>query len=109
MTPSPLRFCRNVIRWNRYFGGGVILVDNPLYQSVRLFSRGCHNIDRYVFAAKLAVMESDAAVCGGKQGVVLTKADIGARIEFGAALTHEDVAANNFLAAELLHTKALRL
>jgi hypothetical protein len=41
--------------------------------------------------------------------MVLADADIGARIIFGAALAHDDVAADDMLAAELFHAEALGL
>src|SRR5687768_5870979 len=71
-----------------------------------LFGGFCHGVDRYIFAAKLAVVESDVAFCGREQRVVLAHADVGARVHLGAALAHDDVAADHFLTAELLHAKA---
>jgi hypothetical protein len=41
-----------------------------------------------------------------KQGVILAHADIVAGIEFGAALTNNDIAGQNLLAAKLLYAKA---
>src|SRR5438045_8021882 len=63
----------------------------------------------HVFAAELAVAERDAAVGKREQGVILADADVVARVPFGAALAHDDVAGAHGLAAELLHTKALAL
>src|SRR3546814_19917436 len=40
-----------------------------------------------------------------EQRVILADADIAARIEFGAALAHDDVARNGDFAAELLHAE----
>jgi hypothetical protein len=57
-------------------------------------------------AAELAVAERDAAVGKRKEGVILAHADIGARIIFGAALAHDDVAADDGLATELLDAEA---
>src|SRR5690606_37784905 len=61
---------------------------------------------RYIFAAELAVVESDAAVGGREQRVVLAHPDVDARIDPGPALTHDNVAADHVLSAELLHAKA---
>src|SRR5205085_9481938 len=73
---------------------------------IRLFCGLCHCVHRDVLAGLLAVVESDAA--GGKreQGVILADADIDARVDPGPALAHDDVAADHFLAAELLHAEA---
>src|SRR5690348_3866911 len=60
-------------------------------------------------AAELAVAERDAAFGQRKEGVVLAHADIVARIIFGAALAHDDVAGEDSLAAELLHAEPLAL
>ena len=49
--------------------------------------------------------EVDAAVGKGKQGMVLAHADIGAGMNFGTALAHQDVAGKNALAAEPLHAE----
>src|SRR4051812_43804540 len=77
------------------------LLDHPI-----LFGGDCHNVDRHVLAALLAIVESDAAAGERKEGVILAEADIGARIDAGAALADDDVAADHFLAAELLHAEA---
>jgi len=53
-------------------------------------------------------LEMDRAVNLGEQGVVLANADIVARVELGAALTHEDVAGRNQLTAVALHAQAFR-
>ena len=47
------------------------------------------------------------ALTKGKERVIAAKADVGARMEFGAALAHENLAAIDGLAAEALHAKAL--
>src|SRR3954447_24551742 len=62
-----------------------------------------------VFAAKLAVAERDLAVGKRKKSMILAQADVVARVPLGAALTHDDVAGANTLAAELLHAEALAL
>src|SRR3546814_1506575 len=76
------------------------LEDRPLFGCFR------HGVDRHIFAAKLAIVESDLAVGGCEQRVVLAHADVDARIDAGAALAHDNVAADHFLTAELLHAKA---
>src|SRR5699024_4620324 len=45
----------------------------------------------------------------GEQRVVSATADAHARVELGAALTHQDLAGVDLLAAEALHTEALRV
>src|SRR5687767_8477259 len=62
-----------------------------------------------VLAVQLAVAKRDGAGGQRKQGVILADADILARIIFGAALAHDDVAGEDRLAAELLHAKPLAL
>src|SRR6478735_1993546 len=71
-----------------------------------LFGGFRHNLHRAEFTAELALVECHAAVDEREKGVILADADIGARIEFGAALTHEDVAGDRFLTTELLHAEA---
>src|SRR5213076_1709877 len=95
-SPSTCRIVRPAgpSRW-------MTLCDHPM-----LFGGLRHNVDRHVLAAELAIVESDAAVGERKEGVVLAEADVGARIDAGAALAHEDVAADHFLATELLHAEA---
>ena len=73
---------------------------------VRLFGSLCHHIYRYIFAAKFAVVEHHAAFGKRKQGVVLANTHIAARIDLGAALTHDNVATDDGFAAEFLHAKA---
>src|SRR6185312_17305263 len=48
-------------------------------------------------------LERHRTVAQGKKRMVLANAHILARPEFGAALTHDDVAADDLLAAEQLH------
>src|SRR3546814_12438408 len=67
------------------------LEDRPLFGCFR------HGVDRHIFAAKLAIVESDLAVGGCEQRVVLAHADVDARIDAGAALAHDNVAADHFL------------
>src|SRR3546814_9903881 len=68
---------------------------------------GCrHNcVYRAELSAELALVEGHAAFDEREQRVILADADIAARIEFGAALAHEDVARNGDFAAELLHAE----
>src|SRR3546814_10201435 len=66
------------------------------------------SVDRYIFAAELAGVEYHAAFAQREQRMVLAHADIAARIDAGAALANDDVAADHFLTAELLNAKALR-
>src|SRR3546814_5969238 len=48
-----------------------------------------------------------SAFGGGEDSVVAAHADIGAGMELGAALAHQDVAGDDGFAAELLHAEAL--
>jgi len=81
---------------------GRSVIDRPLF--------GCfgHHIDRHILAAELAGVEYHAAFTEREQRVVLTHADIAAGIDARAALADNDVAADHFLTAELLHAKTLR-
>ena len=49
--------------------------------------------------------EGNMSVSQGKQGVILADTDIGARVELGATLAHDDRAAADQFAAKLLHTE----
>ena len=53
--------------------------------------------------------EGDMPVHQGEQGVVLTHADIGAGMESGATLAHDDGASRDQLATKGLHTEHLGL
>src|SRR5690349_8144970 len=53
--------------------------------------------------------ELDRARRQGEQGVVATAADVGAGVEVGAALTHDDLAGLDDLAAEALDAEVLRV
>src|SRR3569832_2194386 len=76
-----------------------------------LFRRLRHRVrignHRYERAALVAFAEGYLAVAKREERVVLAHADIGAGMELGTALTHDDVAAGNLLAAEHLHTQHL--
>src|SRR5690242_4546687 len=82
----------------------IALVGNP-DDCPMLFGCGHNLLYRAEFAAELALVESHAALDEREEGVILADADIGAGVEFGAALTHEDVARNGDFATELLHAK----
>lgn len=71
-----------------------------------LFRSFGHHINRHIFAAELAIMETHATVRGSEQRVVFTHANIHARIYAGAALTNDDVTTDDFLATEFLYAKA---
>src|SRR3546814_16801418 len=74
---------------------------------------GCrHNcVYRAELSAELALVEGHAAFDEREQRVILADAVIAARIEFGAALAHDEVARNGVCTAELLHaaTTACRI
>src|SRR3546814_6432490 len=72
------------------------LEDRPLFGCFR------HGVDRHLFAAKLAIVESDLAVGGCEQRVVIDPADVVARINAGDAMWHDTVSAANLLTASLL-------
>ena len=78
---------------------GQPVIDRPLFRCA------APHVYTYKLATQLAVAERDLAVGERKQGMVLAHADAGARIIFGAALTHDDVARGDSLAAELLHAE----
>src|SRR5690606_33324756 len=63
--------------------------------------------NRHVTTATTLGGEFHGAGHGGEQRAVAAEADVGARVEGGAALTHEDVASQNVLAAVFLHAEAL--
>ena len=58
-------------------------------------------------AVLAAVLEADHAADLGEEGVVLAAADVGAGLERGAALTDDDAAAEDGLAAEYLDAEPL--
>ena len=63
--------------------------------------------DAHVFATKGAFgLKLDHAVHFREQGVVLAQANAVTGVEFGAALTNQDVASLYSLAAEQFHAKA---
>src|SRR5262245_1822519 len=69
-------------------------------------SHSVARLHRNVGATAAAVLEADGAGRLGEQGVVLAHADIGAGVELGAALAHQNVAGENFLRTELLDAEA---
>jgi len=54
---------------------------------------GVVNADKAAFL--LALVKADFSFGQGKEGMILAHADIGRRIEFGAALADNDVAGND--------------
>src|SRR5690606_38100897 len=63
--------------------------------------------DTHVATAKSALhFEFDHAFHFREQGVILAHANTVTGVELGTALTHDDVARNDFLAAIHLHAKA---
>ena len=79
--------CRSLIR-----RVGVMPAGAPSFCSRRLFCGLLGRYDRYKGSA-LTRQESDSAIGGGKEGMILAHADIRARMPFRAALTNDDVAA----------------
>ena len=63
--------------------------------------------DRHVTTATGLGGEFHRALNQGEQGMVAAQADVVARMPLGAALTHDDVAGQDVLAAELLYAEAL--
>src|SRR5688572_719879 len=89
---------------------GCPLWERPVSDRSLCFRRLRHNrLDVHIFAAELAVAETDATVDQCKKGMILAQADVVARVPLRAALAHDDVAGANHFAAELLHAKALGL
>jgi len=76
---------------------------------VRTKGELCAGLDVDELAHATAVAELDDASDLGEESVVLTPADIDARLQLGAALAHDDAAARNQLAAENFHAQALRI
>ncbi len=94
LFPFISRFCRRASRLAaRYWGP-------PLFCGLR-----CH-VYRHVFAPKFTLVKAHASFGKREQRVIAPDADICAGVKLCTALTHDNVAANHFLAAELLHTKA---
>jgi hypothetical protein len=75
------------------------------YRLSCLFGGHRWHIDRHIFAAEFASMESHAAFDEREQGVVLAEANARTRIYLGAALTDNDVTADDIFATELLYAK----
>src|SRR5207244_3372222 len=76
---------------------------SPLFSRLRLRDR----IDRHIDAALGRGVETHLAGGQGENGVVAAQAHVLAGMPLGAALTHNNVARDNVLAAELLDAKAL--
>src|ERR1043165_1726086 len=82
------------------------------YVFSRLFCRALHRRIHghghgHEGTALVAGLERDSAVAECKQGMVLAHADAFARIEFGAALAHDHIAARHGFAAEQLDAQHL--
>src|SRR5271166_1262991 len=59
----------------------------------------------YILSAVAFELERNFAGGSGEQSMISAHADIAAGVELGAALTHQNVAADDALAAELLHAE----
>src|ERR1039457_3578428 len=57
----------------------------------------------------ISIVELHHARDLGEQGIVLAPSDVGARLQFGAPLAHDDAAARHQLAAEDLDAQPLRI
>jgi hypothetical protein len=91
----------------RYLGNRIALLSgDPGCFPVALL--GCYlcRHNRHVGSAIAFGRERNLAMTEGEERVVAAEADVLARMEFGAALTHEDLAATNGLAAKTFHAKA---
>ena len=78
--------------------------------------RGCHRADPGLGGrdgrgidvdAPVAAIKADVAVGKGEKGMIATHADVVTGVELGAALTDEDGAGENELAAEAFHAETL--
>src|SRR6185436_3796946 len=88
-------------RWN--YGPPVLAASCPS----RLFRCFAHRHDRHEGAPLQALAIHDLAADRGEQGVVLAHRDIGAGMNFGAALPHQDVAGKHDFAAVALDAETL--
>ena len=66
-------------------------------------------VDRDLLAILAQTLEANNAVRLGEQGVVGTLAHVGAGVDVGAALTHQNVASQHELSVGALGAKALGL
>lgn len=57
----------------------------------------------------LHVVKMNEAISNGEEGVVFTPHDVLSGVNFRPALAHEDMSRAHKLAAEVFHTKTLRL
>src|SRR5262245_32075172 len=78
----------------------------PRWELVPRRSHSVARLHRNEGAAIAGVLEAHGAGRLGEQGVVLAHADIGAGVELGAALAHQDVAGEDFFRTELLDAEA---
>src|SRR6516162_7261121 len=67
----------------------------------------CLNVDELTHPS--TIFELHHASDLGEESVVLAPTDVGARLQFGAALAHDDAAAGYQLAAEDLDAEPLRV
>ena len=57
--------------------------------------------------AAATLVEVDIALCTCMDGVILAHEHVVTRVPLGAALADDDIAGDDFLAAEFFHTEAL--
>ena len=91
----------------RYLGNRIALLFRRSGEvfPFRLFRRRHNRRDGYVCAAIAFGRERHFALTEREERVVAAKADIAARMEFGAALAHEDLAAIDGFAAKTLYAE----
>ncbi len=91
----------------RYLGNRIALLFRRSGEvfPFRLFRRRHNRSDGYVRAAVAFRRERYGAFTEGKERVIAAEADIITRMEFGAALAHEDLAAIDGLTAKTLHAE----
>ncbi len=94
---------------NELHGVCVVINEKPRAEGAGFFweqrcRSGCSHVYRMFVQCTLGG-ERNVAFRQRKQGVILADADIGARVELGAALTHDDRAAADQFAAKFLHAE----
>ncbi len=70
---------------------------------------GRQGVDTHPFAGTSQSFESNDAIDFGKQGVILSHADIVPWMQFGSQLPHEYIACRNRLSAKALDTAPLAI
>ena len=73
------------------------------FKTIRVRNLVCSD---HVHAAAFAV-ELHLTICQSEEGVIFTAANTHTWMDFGSALTHDDVAGNNGLSAVFFHAEAL--